>query len=134
MEIQVRFRDYPVREQATSVVETVPTRKGDDIVRHLQKWGSVLAKHITVALEDKINTLLTRDPNKEKVYKDGYDGHCLRAYSYFGDQMPDIVDTLQSINSIKDKYPDLRSKSKAPTFLLTLILASFTGDSNEKLL
>ncbi len=21
---------------------------------------------------------------------DGYDGHCLRAYSYFGDKMPDI--------------------------------------------
>ena len=86
------------------------------------------------SLEDKINALLTKDPNKLKVYIDGYDGHCLRAFSYFGDQMPDIVDTLQSINSIKDKYPDLRSKSKAPTFLLTLILASFTGDSNEKLL
>ena len=64
----------------------------------------------------------------------GYDGHCLRAYSYFGHLMPDIIDTLESINSIKDKYPDLRSKSKAPTFLLTLILASFTGDSIEKLL
>ena len=86
------------------------------------------------ALEDRINTLLTRDPNKEKVYTDGYDGHCLRAYSYFGTQMPDIINTVDSINSIKKKYPNLRSDSKAPTFLLTLILASFTGDSNEKLL
>ena len=64
----------------------------------------------------------------------GYDGHCLRAFSYFGDQMPDIVDTVVSINSIKTKYEGLRGDSKAPTFLLTLILASFTGDSNEKLL
>ena len=64
----------------------------------------------------------------------GYDGHCLRAYSYFGTQMPDITNTVDSINSIKKKYPNLRSDSKAPTFLLTLILASFTGDSNEKLL
>ena len=50
---------------------------------------------------------------------DGYDGHCLRAFSYFGDQMPDIVDTVVSINSIKTKYDGLRGDSKAPTFLLT---------------
>lgn len=49
----------------------------------------------------------------------GYDGHCLRAYSYFGTQMPDIINTVDSINSIKKKYPNLRSDSKAPTFLLT---------------
>ncbi len=41
-------------------------------------------------VEDKINTLLTRDPNKEKVYTEGYDGHSLRAYYYWGEQMPDI--------------------------------------------
>ena len=67
-------------------------------------------------VEDKINTLLTGDPNKEKVYSEGYDGHCFRTYYYWKDQMPDIVDTVESINSIADKYPDLRSKSKAPTF------------------
>lgn len=56
----------------------------------------------------------------KKVGKtDGYDGHCLRAYSYFGNQMPDIVNTVVSINSIKVKYPDFRQNSKAPTFLLT---------------
>ena len=49
--------------------------------------------------------------------------------------MPDIDPTsVASINSIEDKYPDLRQLSKAPTFLLTLNLASFTGDSNEKLI
>lgn len=49
----------------------------------------------------------------------GYDGHSLRAYAYFGEQMPDIEDTVESINSIQHKYKSLRSDSKAPTFLLT---------------
>lgn len=42
------------------------------------------------SLEDKISALTTRDPNKLKVYTDGYDGHSLRAYAYWPDQMPDI--------------------------------------------
>jgi len=71
------------------------------------------------SLEDMVSALTTRDPNKMKVYLEGYDGHCLRAYSYFKKQMPDIMDTVASINSIADRYPDLRQKSKAPTFLLT---------------
>ena len=72
------------------------------------------------SLEDYISALTTRDPNKLKVYIDGYDGHCLRAYAYFQDQMPDIDPTsVESINSIADKYPELRQESKAPTFALT---------------
>ena len=43
------------------------------------------------ALEDRINTLLTKDVNKLKVYTDGYDSHSLRAYAYFKNQMPDIL-------------------------------------------
>jgi DNA polymerase-1 len=42
------------------------------------------------SLEDKISGLTTKDPNKLKVYTDGYDGHSLRAFAYFTDQMPDI--------------------------------------------
>ena len=42
------------------------------------------------SLEDRINALLTKDSNKLRVYVDGFDGHSLRAYSYWGDQMPDI--------------------------------------------
>lgn len=42
------------------------------------------------SLEDKISAVTTRDPQKIKVYTDGYDGHCLRALAYFGDDMPDI--------------------------------------------
>ena len=71
------------------------------------------------SLEDKISALTTKDPNKIKVYTDGYDGHCLRAYSYFGDQMADIGNTVSEINSIAQRYPALRQASKAPTFLLT---------------
>ena len=72
------------------------------------------------SLEDRISALTTKDPNKLKVYTDGYDGHSLRAYSYFKDQMPDIDPTsVDSINSIGKKYKDLRQASKMPTFLLT---------------
>jgi len=72
------------------------------------------------SLEDRISALTTQDPNKLKVYTDGYDGHCLRAYSYFSEQMPDIDPTsVASINSIEQKYPDLRQDSKGPTFALT---------------
>ena len=42
------------------------------------------------SLEDRINAILTKDKNKIKVYKDGYDSHSLRAYAYFKDEMPNI--------------------------------------------
>jgi DNA polymerase-1 len=71
------------------------------------------------SLEDKISALTTKDPNKIRVYTDGYDGHCLRAFAYFGKQMPDIVDTVASINSIEVMYEALRQRSKGPTFALT---------------
>lgn len=42
------------------------------------------------SLEDRANALLTKDSNKLKVYTDGFDGHSLRAYSYWPHLMPDI--------------------------------------------
>ena len=69
---------------------------------------------------------------------DGYDGHCLRAYSYFGDQMEGIdPESVESINSIESKYKDLRQESKAPTFALTyqgtyITLMKNCGFSEEK--
>lgn len=72
------------------------------------------------SLEDKISALTTRDPQKIRVYTDGYDGHSLRAFAYFGDQMTGIDETsVESINSIQVKYKPLRNESKAPTFALT---------------
>jgi DNA polymerase-1 len=72
------------------------------------------------SLEDRISALTTKDPNKLKVYTDGYDGHSLRAYAYYSEQMPDIdPNSVESINSIQTKYKPQRSKSKNPTFTLT---------------
>lgn len=81
------------------------------------------------ALEDRISALITRDPNKLKVYTDGYDSHCLRSYAYFKDQMSDITyelnravtkeDRVNIINSIQTRYPHLRQQSKTATFALT---------------
>lgn len=71
------------------------------------------------SLEDYVSALQTKDPNKLRVYEEGYDGHCLRAFYYFNDEMSGIVETPDSINSIKDRYPKLRQDSKGPTFLLT---------------
>jgi len=74
------------------------------------------------SLEDRISALTTKDPNKLKVYTDGYDGHCLRAYYYYSEKMPDIdPNSVDSINSIADhpEYKKYRQDSKEPTFLLT---------------
>ena len=64
--------------------------KGGDIVRHPWKHGSSFTNYVTVALEDRISALTTKDPAKIQVYEEGYDGHSLRAQAYFGEAMPDI--------------------------------------------
>lgn len=72
------------------------------------------------SLEDRISALTTKDPQKLRVYTDGFDGHSLRAFAYFGNQMKDIDSTsVNSINSIAKKYKPLRDRSKNPTFTLT---------------
>ena len=72
------------------------------------------------SLEDRINALLTKDPNKLAVYTKGFDGHCLRAAYYFRSRLQHIdLDDPVSVNSIKDTHPDERQDSKAPTFALT---------------
>ena len=50
------------------------------------------------SLEDHISALVTKDPNKLKVYLELYDGHCLRAYSYWKNLMPDITAQLDEIH------------------------------------
>ncbi len=56
------------------------------------------------SLEDRISALTTKDPEKLKVYTDGYDGHCLRAYSYFSDEMPDIKAQIEEIKKAGKTY------------------------------
>jgi DNA polymerase-1 len=79
------------------------------------------------ALEERIGAILSQDPNRIKVYTDGYDGHSMRAQKYFADQMPDIDPAdVDSVNSIETKYPELRRKSKAPTFALQYMGTAYT--------
>jgi DNA polymerase-1 len=72
-------------------------------------------------LEDVINTLLTGDPNKEKVLLDGFDGHSFRAYSFWPEKFPNIDPSdPKSVNSIK-KTPEgdaIRSDAKPVHFAL----------------
>ena len=56
------------------------------------------------SLEDRISALTTKDPEKLKVYTDGYDGHCLRAFSYFADEMPDIKAQIEEIKKEGKTY------------------------------
>ena len=71
------------------------------------------------SLEDRIDALLTKDPNKIKVYTDGYDGHSLRAFNYFPDAYAGIEETPEAINGTKKTHAKWRQDSKAPTFALT---------------
>ena len=83
------------------------------------KPGWLFASADFSALEEKIGAILTNDPNRIKVYTDGFNGHSMRAQKYFADQMPDIdPNDVASVNSIEQKYPELRTKSKPPTFAL----------------
>jgi DNA polymerase-1 len=76
------------------------------------------------SLEDMISALTTKDPNKLKVYTDGFDGHSLRAAFYFKEQLEaegiflDHSDP-KSVNRLKKEDHPLRQDSKPPTFLLT---------------
>jgi len=57
---------------------------------------------------------------KKVAQTDGYDGHSLRAYSYFPEEFPDIdPNSVESINSIEEFYKSFRQDSKPITFALT---------------
>lgn len=76
------------------------------------------------SLEDYISALTTKDPNKLKVYTDGFDGHALRAAYYFKEDLEkegvqiDMNDP-KSVNWLKKTDHWSRQKSKTPTFALT---------------
>lgn len=55
------------------------------------------------SLEDRISALTTKDPNKLAVYLQGFDGHSLRAFAYFGDQMPEIQQAPENITCYRVK-------------------------------
>jgi DNA polymerase I-like protein with 3'-5' exonuclease and polymerase domains len=53
------------------------------------------------SLEDMVAALTTRDTNKMAVYLDGFDGHSIRAYSYFKDDMPDLQQAVTAGRKFK---------------------------------
>jgi DNA polymerase-1 len=80
------------------------------------------------SLEDYISALTTKDPNKLKVYIEGYDGHSLRASFYFKDEILKIdsnfdFTTPEGVNKLKDEsvYGSIRQDSKPATFALTYL-------------
>lgn len=84
--------------------------------------GWVLLGCDYTSLEDKINCIQTKDPNKEIIYLQGYDSHSYRAYYYFPNEIPRAnteIPTPEYINGIKKQFHGLRTDSKPITFLLT---------------
>lgn len=73
------------------------------------------------SLEDYISALTTKDPNKLKVYEEGFDGHSLRAHSYWPEKFPfeEITPELSHLVKKDDALDKVRSASKGPTFALT---------------
>lgn len=108
-------------KRITEIIKLLPEQLRDKVKEAVvYDSGWLFCGADFASLEDRISALQSKDTNKLKVYTDGFDGHCLRAYSYFSESMPDIdPSSVDSINSIKDLYPDLRQLSKEPTFLLT---------------
>lgn len=73
------------------------------------------------ALEDRINTLLTKDPAKEAVLVDGFDGHMYRAVHYRPEDFPWLdFDNLkpEDVNILVKEYGKDRSASKPVSFAL----------------
>lgn len=70
------------------------------------------------SLEDRISALTTKDKNKLKVYVDNYDGHCLRAYAYYQEDMPDIRQASQSDRCFKITVNDQTFFCKSGDFIV----------------
>lgn len=70
------------------------------------------------ALEDRINALLTQDPNKIKVFTDGYDPHSMRTYAYWPEKFKHLPNTVEGINRIQEEFKAERSDSKPVSFAL----------------
>lgn len=70
-------------------------------------------------LEARIEAILTNDPNKIKIYTQGFDSHSLNTYSYFPEEFSSVnPNSPEEINSIAETHPALRTDSKPITFAL----------------
>ena len=85
------------------------------------------------SLEDRINTLLTQDPNKRKVYTDGFDGHSLRTVNYWPDKFTHIdANNPSEVNNIvgTEEGAYYRNASKPATFAMTYMGTAYTLHKN----
>ena len=71
------------------------------------------------ALEDKIGALLSKDTMKTLEFSKGVDGHMLRALAFFPEELPETdMSDVNAVNALKQEFPDVRQKAKAPSFAL----------------
>ena len=71
------------------------------------------------ALEDKIGALLSKDAMKTLEFSKGVDGHMLRALAFFPEELPETdMSDVSAVNALKQEFPDVRQKAKAPSFAL----------------
>jgi len=87
------------------------------------------------ALESKINALLTRDPEKMKIYLEGYDSHCLNTFTYWPELMPDI----QQAEETDECYECIDEETKEVFYIrgtdrVTFKGTEYTGESLYTLL
>jgi len=84
--------------------------------------GYLFAASDYAALEDRVGSCITKDKNKIKEFQEKFDGHSLRAYAFFKEEIEEkLGESLDlndpaSINRIKTECPEIRDKSKSPSF------------------
>lgn len=61
--------------------------------------GFLMAGSDFSALEDRLMANASQDPNKIAIFTSGIDGHCMNATAYFKDQMVDIIDKLEKVDT-----------------------------------
>lgn len=83
------------------------------------------------SLEDRISALLTKDTNKLKVYIEKYDGHCLRAFAYFPDKMPDVVTQMTFKDT--DTFYEIINNNGSITYMKGSDILQPFGKSVEEL-
>ena len=87
------------------------------------------------SLEAKINALLTKDPEKMKIYLEGYDSHCLNTFTYWPELMPDI----QQAEETDECYECIDEETKEVFYIrgtdrVTFRGTEYTGESLYTLL
>lgn len=83
--------------------------------------GQLFVMSDFAALEDVVNTLLTKDPAKEAVLVQGFDGHSYRMVRYWPDKFDQArINDIEYVNSLKnEEWADkLRSMSKPISFAM----------------